>query len=41
MGLEAIGGALWSEGSKDEEKSKQGSEDIVVGGCGPEWAERI
>ena len=39
MGLEAIGGALWSEGSKEEEeKSKQGSGDIVLGGSGPGWA---
>ena len=29
MGLGAIGGGLWSEGSKEEEKSEQGSGDIV------------
>ena len=33
MGLGAIGGGLWS---KEEEKSEQGSGDIVLGGCGPE-----
>ena len=42
MGLGAIGGGLWSEGSKEEEeKSEQGSGDIVLGGCGPEWAKSI
>lgn len=42
MGLEAIGGALWSEGSKEEEeKSEQGSGDIVLGVCGPGWAKSI
>ena len=35
-GLGAIGGGLWSEGLKEEEKSEQGS-----GGCGPEWARCI
>ena len=29
MGLGAIGGGLWSEGSKEEEKSEQGSGNIV------------
>ena len=42
IGLEGIGDALWSEGSKEEEeKSKQGSGNIVLGGCGPEWAKSI
>ena len=32
MGLEALGGALWSEGSKEQEEiSEQGSGDIVLG----------
>ena len=36
VGLEAIGGALWSEGSKEEEeKSEQGSGDVVLGGSDP------
>ena len=35
------GRGLWSEGSKEEEKSEQGSRDIVLGGCGPEWAKSI
>ena len=34
-------GGLWSGGSKEEEKSEQGSGNIVLGGCGPEWAKRI
>ena len=38
MGLGVIGGGLWSEGSKEEAKSEQASGDIVLGGCGPEWA---
>ena len=42
MGLEAIGGALWSEGSKEEEEiSEQGSGDTVLGGCGPGWPKSI
>ena len=42
MGLEGIGGALWSEGSKEEEeKSEQGSRDIVLEGCDPGWAQSI
>ena len=42
VGLEAIGGALWSEGSKEEEeKSEQGSGDVVLGGSGPGWAKSI
>ena len=40
-GLGAIGGGLWSEGLKEEEKSEQGSGHIVLGGCGPEWARCI
>ena len=39
-GLGAIGGGL-REGSKEEEKSQQGSGDIVLGGCGPERAKSI
>ena len=34
MGLGAIGDGLWSEGSKEEEKSEQGRGDIVAGRCG-------
>ena len=34
-------GGLWSEGSKEEEKSEQGSGDFVLGGCGPGWAKHI
>ena len=42
IGLEGIGDALWSEGSKEEEEnSQQGSGNIVLGGCGPEWAKSI
>ena len=42
MGLGAIVGGLWSEVSKEEEeKSEEGSGDIVLGGCGPEWAKSI
>ena len=42
MGLGVIVGGLWSEGSKEEEeKSEQGSGDIVLGGCGPEWVKGI
>ena len=41
MGLGAIGGGLQSEGSKEEDKSEQRSGDIVLGGCGPEWAKSI
>ena len=42
MGLGAIGGGLWSEGSKEEEeKSEQGSGDIGLGGYCPEWAKSI
>ena len=26
---------------KEEEKSEQGSGDIILGGCGPEWAKSI
>ena len=40
-GLGAIGCGLWSEGSKEEEKSEQGSGDILLGGWGPEWAKSI
>ena len=40
-GLGALGSGLWSEGSKEEEKSEQGSADLVLGGCGPEWAKSI
>ena len=29
----------WSK--EEEEKSKQGLRDIVLGGCGPEWAKSI
>ena len=37
-----LGGGLWSEWLKgEEEKSKQGSGDIVLGGCGPKWAKSI
>ena len=39
MGLGVIGGELWSK--EEEEKSEQGSGDIVLGGCGPEWAKSI
>ena len=39
MGLGAIGGGLLSK--EEEEKSEQGSGDIVLGGCGPEWAKSI
>ena len=42
IGLGAIGDGLWSEGSKEEEeKSEQGSGDIVLGGCGLEWAKSV
>lgn len=42
MGLGVIGGGLWSEGLKEEEeKSEQGSGDVVLGRCGPEWAKSI
>ena len=34
MGLGKIVGRLWSEGSKEEEKSEQGRGDIVAGRCG-------
>ena len=30
-----------SEASKEEEKSEQGPGDIVLEGCGPEWAKSI
>ena len=40
-GLGAIGCGLWSEGSKEEEKSEQGSGDILLGGWGPGWAKSI
>ena len=40
-GLGALGRGLWSEGSKEEEISEQGSGDLVLGGHGPEWAESI
>ena len=41
-GLGVTAGGLSSEGLKEEEeKSKQGSGDIVLGGCGPEWAKSI
>ena len=40
-GLGVLRGGLWSEGPKEEEKSEQGSGDIVLGGCGPEWAKSI
>ena len=41
-GLEVIVDGLWSEWSKEEEeKSEQGLGDIVLGGCGPEWAKSI
>ena len=41
-GLGVLWGGLWSEGLKEEEeKSEQGSEDIVLGGCGPQWAKSI
>ena len=40
-GLGALGSGLWSEGSKEEEMSEQGSGDLVLGGHGPEWAESI
>ena len=40
-GLGAIGCGLWPEGSKEEEKSKQGSGDIFLGRYGPEWAKSI
>ena len=36
-----IGGGLWLNGSKEEAKSEQESGDIVLGGCGPEWAKSI
>ena len=39
MGLGVIGGGLWSK--EEEAKSEQGSGDIVLGGCGPEWAKSI
>ena len=35
-GLGVLGGGLWSEGPKEEEKSEQRLGDIVLGGCGPE-----
>ena len=38
---EKLGGGLWLEGSKEEEKSEKGSGDIVLGGCGPEWAKYL
>lgn len=34
-------GELWSEGSKEEEKSERRLGDIVLGGCGPERAKSI
>ena len=41
-GLGATVGRLWSEGLKEEEeKSEQGSGDIVLGGCGTESAKII
>ena len=40
-GSGALRGGLWSGGSKEEEKSEQGSGNIVLGGCGPEWAKSI
>ena len=40
-GSGVLRGGLWSGGSKEEEKSEQGSGNIVLGGCGPEWAKRI
>ena len=40
-GLGALGSGLWAEGSKEEVKSEQGSGDLVLGGCGPEWAKCI
>lgn len=33
-GLEVIRGALWSEGPKEEETSKQGIRRYSIGGCG-------
>ena len=39
MGLGVIGGGLWSK--EEEAKYEQGSGDIVLGGCGPEWAKSI
>ena len=41
MGSSLEKGELWSEGLKEEEKSEQGLGDIVLGGCGPEWAKSI
>lgn len=41
MGLGAIGSGLWSEGLKEEETSEQGSGEIVLEGCGPEWAKSV
>ena len=33
---------MWLEGSKEEEeKSEKASGDIVLGGCGPEWAKYL
>ena len=40
-GSGVLRGGLWSGGSKEDEKSEQGSGNIVLGGCGPEWAKRI
>ena len=39
IGSGVIGGGLWSK--EEEQKSEQGSGDIVLGGCGPEWAKSI
>ena len=41
-GLGVTAGGMSSEGLKEEEeKSEQGSGDIVLGGCGPEWAKCV
>ena len=41
-GVGARAAGLWSGASKEEEEtSEEGSEDTVLGGCGPGWAESI
>ena len=41
IGSDGGGGGVCLEGSKEDEKSQQGSGDIVLGGCGPEWTNSI
>ena len=40
-GLGELGGGLWWEGWKEEEKSEQGLGDTVLGRCGPKWGKSI